>query len=103
MNTNTVIFEEKGQSKASSKSTILSLIDHRINELKVNYVKSWENDHSLTKEKVNKKIEALRAKKEKLNQVFDEMEENIEEVDIMFSLSIRSSVKEKAREFEFSA
>jgi len=71
MDTTKFIIKESGLKEEVSKKFIIKMINHQINNCKLDYVTEWERDHSITTESKDEKIEILENKKKKFEAFFD--------------------------------
>ena len=90
MTTNTFNIEESGLAKHASKEMILNLLDQQIAHYKLQHLKSWEKNHSLSVKSTNEIIEALRSQKEEIEIFFSDYA-----TDQAFDINISIEVKVK--------
>ena len=103
MNTNRIIIEEEGLLQQTSKALLLEVIDNQIKKLKLDFLSQWERDHSHSDKDCNAQIKTLEAKKEEINQLFENVDSATEKVDLVFSISKQTEAQIEHAHLEYSA
>jgi hypothetical protein len=97
MATNTFNIEESGLEKNASKEMILNLLNQQIAHYKLQHLKSWEKNHSLSSKSTNEIIEALRSQKEDIEAFFKDCAANQSfDVNISIEVKVKQDVLETA-------
>ena len=89
MQSNKFTIEECGIQNHESKEMIIKMINNQINTYKLEYLSQWERDHSITPDSINKKIEALRAKKKEIEGFFSETNHVNPTIDLSVSFELK--------------
>ena len=71
MNTKTISLEESGLNIRDGRNMIFSIIDNQINNYKLKFLSNWEENHTISSEEKDRKIDQLKLTKESLNDFFN--------------------------------
>ncbi|MFT5778230.1 MAG: hypothetical protein ACI837_001186 [Crocinitomicaceae bacterium] len=97
MESNKFIIEQNGLNKYESKDMLIKLINGQINSCKLDHMSNWERNHSITSEALNKKVEALQAKRSEIEAFFETSKTKHQTIDMCLSIELK--VIENAPQF----
>jgi hypothetical protein len=82
------IIEDSDLTVQETKNVINTLIDNRINMYKINYLKAWEKDHSISSEDLNKTVAQLNQRRKELIEEIESQKSSEKTVSINTSFGL---------------
>lgn len=102
MNAKSIKIEDLHLSKEDSKALLLEMISQQINLCKTQYHAKWLKDHTISRKETDENIERLRAKRKEIENMFAAINGSSKEVDISFSISIKTAQEQQVETLEYS-
>lgn len=100
MNTNKLVFKDPKLPKDVSKEMLLSILSEQIRFHRMNYLSSWEKNHSISNEETERRIQLLKRKKEEIEEIYNQIENDL--IDISLSVDIKTAARKFEPELENS-
>jgi len=102
MKSKEIIIEESGIQSNHSKEMILSMINFKINENKLQYWSEWEGDHTVSRKLTHQKNNKLKEKKVQIEKIFKDLKASENNYDIAFSIQIKTEKIKFQKVLEYS-
>lgn len=97
-----VVIDDLHMSKEDSKALLLEMISQQINQCKTQYHAKWLKDHTISRDETNKNIARLRAKREEIEKMFDQIPSDDGAVNISFSINVTTADKKMVETLVYS-
>ncbi|MCB0494955.1 MAG: hypothetical protein KDC79_02370 [Cyclobacteriaceae bacterium] len=88
-----ITFEDYELSQQESKELLVTIIDSRINQHKIEYLSNWEKDHTISSEPTDERMDALESVKNELTKAIEENDSD--EFDFTISVMVKPKRKKE--------